>query len=786
MEVNILKIDKKLLFSSLFIILLLAVGAVSASDSDDILSASVASSDIDELAIDAEIDNANSDVNDKLNNVLVNSEENDDVSTINPNNEEINDNISSENNVSGSVETIVTAHESSYGEDILGNPATVNIQNIINNPNIASIPGFQGIIDTLNGIGNKNGFDVQKMVDLLKNLGNNYNVNIPAITDALNEISKKYNVNPSNLIAALNELEANYNLNAKDIVDSLNTFASDNLNVAQVINALTDISDKYNIGLSDLIGTLDDLDGKYNLDPSAVIAALITLNNNPDLNVKDVVDALNSISGLYGFEVPNFIADLGNLAEKYNFDVADLTDALNGLADINNMNIPDLADALRGLAEKYSFDAFDLASALSGISGKYNLNVSQLAGVLDNLADKYDLNVSDLAATLNALAEKYSFDASDLAALSNLAKKYNFDVADLAAALSDLAGKYNFDVADLVGVLDNLAGKYNVSDLIVALSTLAEKYNLDVSQIENALKDILDSISSDEPKLNSLFIAPTRIISVANGISGYDYKFILKDEYGLPIANRDVMVVFNGKTQTVKTDKDGWGTVTIHGNTAGEYIMLLTFMGDKNNNPSYKTATIKLIKEKTMFIAPDRAVYVQQMARGYKYSAILKDQNGNPLANKKVLFIIDGKKVVGVTDEKGWATVTLNAVTVGAQTLTIKFAGTATCYYETSLTRTIKIVREQSRLTVPDKVYSASSNAKKVTATLLSKSGNPIYGAKVFLNVDGKTYVAVTNNLGIATFSINLAKIGVFTATTRFDDSRFFAATATKSKITIN
>lgn len=781
-----MKIDKKLLFSSLFIILLLAVGAVSASDSDDILSAPVASSDIDELAIDAEIDNANSDVNDKLNNVLVNSEENDDVSTINPNNEEINDNVSSENNVSGSVETIVTAHESSYGEDILGNPATLNIQNIINNPNIASIPGFQGIIDTLNGIGNKNGFDVQKMVDLLKNLGNNYNVNIPAITDALNEISKKYNVNPSNLIAALNELEANYNLNAKDIVDSLNTFASDNLNAAQVINALTDISNKYNIGLSDLIGTLDDLDGKYNLDPSAFIAALITLNNNPDLNVKDVVDALNSISGLYGFEVPNFIADLGNLAEKYNFDVSDLTDALRGLGDINNLNVPDLAAALRDLAQKYSFDAFDLASALSGISGKYNLNVSQLAGVLDNLADKYDLNVSDLAAALNTLAEKYSFDASDLAALSELAKKYNFDVADLASALSDLAGKYNFDVADLAGVLDNLAGKYNVSDLIVALNTLAEKYNLDVSQIENALKDILDSISSDEPKLNSLFIAPTRIISVANGISGYDYKFILKDEYGLPIANRNVMVVFNGKTQTVKTDKDGWGTVTIHGNTAGEYIMLLTFMGDKNNNPSYKTATIKLIKEKTMFIAPDRAVYVQQMARGYKYSAILKDQNGNPLANKKVLFIIDGKKVVGVTDEKGWATVTLNAVTVGAQTLTIKFAGTATCYYETSLTRTIKIVREQSRLTVPDKVYSASSNAKKVTATLLSKSGNPIYGAKVFLNVDGKTYVAVTNNLGIATFSINLAKIGVFTATTRFDDSRFFAATATKSKITIN
>ena len=284
--------------------------------------------------------------------------------------------------------------------------------------------------------------------------------------------------------------------------------------------------------------------------------------------------------------------------------------------------------------------------------------------------------------------------------------------------------------------------------------------------------------------IDAKLVTPNRVISVANGISGYDYQFILKDENGTALAGKDVSVSFNGKSQTVTTDENGWGTATVNAGAQGTYDMEVAFAGDGSYNPVSQKATIKLIKEKTYFVAPDRTVYVQQMSRGYTYSAILKDQNGNALANKKVQFKFNGKSIITYTDEKGYATVELTAVNAGTQTVTIKFAGTSSCYYETSITKTIKIVREQTKLTVPDEIFTTSS-AKKVVATLKSKSDNPVNGAKVTLTVNGKTYSTTTDNLGIAIFSIDLTKLGTFTATTKFADSRFFAATSTTSKITI-
>ena len=288
----------------------------------------------------------------------------------------------------------------------------------------------------------------------------------------------------------------------------------------------------------------------------------------------------------------------------------------------------------------------------------------------------------------------------------------------------------------------------------------------------------------EDNRQNSTLITPDRIIGVNDAIYGYDYQFILKDENGTAIANKEVQVSFNGNEQTVTTDENGWGTARVKADEEGIYDVEVTFEGDTEYYGISQSATIKLIKQKTSFVAPDRTVYVRDMSRGYKYSAILKDNYGKPLANKKVLFIFNGEKQVTYTDENGWATVTLKADTAGTQTVTIKFAGDR-CYQETSTTRTIKIVREPSKLTVSEKSFNAANKNKKVTATLKSKSGNPIYGAKVTLTVNGKTYSATTNSIGAAVFNIDLTKLGIFDAVVKFAESRFYAATSTTSKITV-
>ena len=283
---------------------------------------------------------------------------------------------------------------------------------------------------------------------------------------------------------------------------------------------------------------------------------------------------------------------------------------------------------------------------------------------------------------------------------------------------------------------------------------------------------------------NATFIAPDRVIGVNDAIYGYDYQFILKDENGTALADQKVIVSFNGENQAVVADENGWGTVTVKADTEGLYAVELIFKGSNDYYAVSQNATIKLVRQKTVFVAPDRVVYVRDISKGYEYSAILKDNYGKALINKKVLFIFNGKKQVAYTDENGWATVTLKADTAGTQTVTIKFAGDR-CYQETSIIKTVKVVRESSILTTANKAFVVSNNDKKVTATLKSKSGNPIYCAKVTFTVGGKEYSATTDDVGVATFSIDLFKLGTFHAVTRFEDSRFYAATVTESKVII-
>lgn len=285
-------------------------------------------------------------------------------------------------------------------------------------------------------------------------------------------------------------------------------------------------------------------------------------------------------------------------------------------------------------------------------------------------------------------------------------------------------------------------------------------------------------------KKDTKLITPSRVISVTDGVNGYEYQFILKDVDGNALAGKEVSVSFNGKNQTVITDDMGWGTATLYANSEGAYNVLITFAGDCMYSPISQNGSVKLVKEKTSFIAPDRAVYVQQMSRGYTYSAILKDVNGKALANKKVLFIFNGQKQVTYTDENGWATVKLTAVNAGTQSVIIRFAGDR-YYRETETTRTINVVREASQLTVDDYVFKSTDKVKKITAKLESKSNAPVNDAKLTLTVDGISYTATTNESGIAVFSIDLDKIGIFNALTEFETSRFFRATSTTSKISI-
>lgn len=90
------------------------------------------------------------------------------------------------------------------------------------------------------------------------------------------------------------------------------------------------------------------------------------------------------------------------------------------------------------------------------------------------------------------------------------------------------------------------------------------------------------------------------------------------------------------------------------------------------------------------------------------------------------------------------------------------------------------------KLTAKNKSFKASTKTKKYTVTLKNQSGKAIKNVRLTLKVKGKTYKALTNAKGKATFKITkLKKKGKYTALIKFAGNKTYKAASKKVKITV-
>ena len=138
---------------------------------------------------------------------------------------------------------------------------------------------------------------------------------------------------------------------------------------------------------------------------------------------------------------------------------------------------------------------------------------------------------------------------------------------------------------------------------------------------------------------------------------------------------------------------------------------------------------------------------------GYNYKFTLTDDRGNGLANENVVITFNGKTETVSTDSLGVVNYKLVATKAGTQKLTIKFDSDKN-YVSSTLTATVKISKEATKLTAKKKTFKAKVKTKKYAVTLKDSKGKAIKKVKVTLKVKGKTYKATTNAKGKATFKI--------------------------------
>ena len=149
-------------------------------------------------------------------------------------------------------------------------------------------------------------------------------------------------------------------------------------------------------------------------------------------------------------------------------------------------------------------------------------------------------------------------------------------------------------------------------------------------------------------------IVPKAVTFYANPNFGY-LTFNILDSSGKGLV-KTVSVIFNGKTYTVKTNANGFGSIKLSAAAAKTYTASLKFAGDSVYAGSSGSVQVKVNKNKVKITAKTKKV--KKSSKKLKVKYLFKTATGKKLALKglTVYLKVNKKTVKAKTNSKGIAT----------------------------------------------------------------------------------------------------------------------------------
>lgn len=254
----------------------------------------------------------------------------------------------------------------------------------------------------------------------------------------------------------------------------------------------------------------------------------------------------------------------------------------------------------------------------------------------------------------------------------------------------------------------------------------------DIYIIENS-ENITVTVPSELESGNDLTVNFTAPASPFNfvyiSVDGGKYEFS-------SLENGEVIKVFSGLS-------DGYHKVKIEYN-GGQYSNGY-LIGDVYSN----TFTVN-IGEKTTVSASD---FIGTYNYGNKLTAILKDNDNNPLAGKTLALNVNGANYTATTDDSGKASFTIN-LKAGNYLGNIIFAGSSG-YFASNKTVNIIVNKSTTKLTAPQ-ISTVYNVAKYLVITLKDGKNRILSGKAITIKLNGKTYKRTSDKNGQVKLSVNL------------------------------
>ncbi len=329
--------------------------------------------------------------------------------------------------------------------------------------------------------------------------------------------------------------------------------------------------------------------------------------------------------------------------------------------------------------------------------------------ILYELQPSIDLNYSAILNTINVTAIVHD-------QYNNLIRSGNV-VFNICGVEYDV--KIENSKANLVHTFDAI-GNY---DVIVSYKSASENISFNITKI---FLDLNFDIVVDKNN------------AIINLISGFNVNTTLN----LSINNKVHLIDFvNGKS-----------ALNLHDLDFGSYNVSAIVLDDVYVNEVNSTFNITI--SKTKLIANDAVVYYNSEIQ---HVLTLMDIYDNPVVNRPVTIILNGKSIYKITDDEGKVYTTIKFDDFGTYKMNIMFYGDENYF---AVNSTVNI-NAKSTIIIPSDVYLTNS---VFNATLLDSNGNPVVRNQINLRIDGIDYWLISDNNGTVSQKLNL-KAGSHTVT---------------------
>ena len=589
-------------------------------------------------------------------------------------------------------------------------------------------------------------------INALKFTLKGFNLTIDDIIPFFLDIQKSLNLKFSlaiglELLATINGPEI---LNLHDVFKLVkDVYVYNNLNMPTIVKAFLSISEKYGLNSVDVAkmmvgpnstvgGGLSKLFKSFSIDVDAAADIVKNIIGKYQFDINKVINAVSEITGFNSSKIALFFDGIKDIFKGFFFNE---TYAVGWLKDLIAGNHSGIANKILNISQlntssiKMGFDKiipainFKLTTflgvcSLIGNYGKFNSSV--ILGGLDKIVMGLGANVSTVLSKAFSKIGYYASFPSQKPGIYKIIIRYlendNFTYAAQSANLNitpfenytinmyvSQAEAYGDDTIlyiflmdgfrnDISGVVNVFLNGINIANVTTDEYGCAEYVVKNLSSGKYLFECEHDGVKTEADV--TIFVpivetgitcsnVKTKTVDVAvDGKTGKYFKGVLKDVLGNVLANKEILISYNGKTYMKTTDKNGTFKFQLNIKKAGSYSISAYYLGDNIYKASYATAKITVTKQTPKITAKKATYKVKTKKKLIK--ATFKSAKNHPVKGKLIKFTVKGKTYSAKTNKKGITSVNTKLAKKGTYKVAVKFAGDTT-YNKVTKKITLKI-----------------------------------------------------------------------------------------------